>query len=156
MKPEGNGGASENRTVAEMEMSAAELMLMNVIGEGIPKIEAASMGARVKRLVEAIPERYKCSTEEGYAMLADHTAALIRDAIPLIESCDSRGLERRIADFTRAATVAASMTEPQPMRPASGNASPVRLELGRGGMFKDGAFHANAWRKTGRHGRFDR
>ncbi len=115
MKTEEVGGASADRALAEMEMTAGELALMNVIGQGIPKIEAASMGARVKRLLEAIPERYKCSTEEVYAMLENHTAGLIRDAIPLIESCDSRGLDRRLHDFYRAATVAASMTEPRPM-----------------------------------------
>ncbi len=115
MKTEEVGGGNADRTLAETQMMPGELALMNVIGEGIPKIEAASMGARVKRLVEAIPESYKCSTEEGYAMLAAHTAAFIRDAIPLIESCDSSGLGRRIGDFERAARVAEGMTEPQPM-----------------------------------------
>ena len=112
MKMEINGAADADRALAAM--TEGELRLASVIEEGIKKIRETSLQARLERYIDLIPERYKCQTEEGRDMLANHTAALIRDAVPLIENCDSRGIDRRLGEFERSAIVAAAMTAPQP------------------------------------------
>jgi hypothetical protein len=107
-----DGAADADRLLAQL--SESDLELARVLEEGIEQLEHASLSARVKRYLESIPDRYRCSTEEGQHSLIGQINALIRAVIPLIENCDSRGVDRRLGEFERAASSAAAMTAPQP------------------------------------------
>ena len=108
------GGASDARTLAEMEMTPGELRVVNAAGEAIEAIMNASPQLATKRAVERAALT-KCASEEGRIDLANQIVGFARRAPEFLERGDYAGLAQVSSQFERAVIRAAQTTPPQPM-----------------------------------------
>ncbi len=115
MKTEEVGGASDARTLAEMEMTPAEMQLYNAAGEAIEKVMSASPQAQAKRAIEAAA-LVECASDEARIAVANQIVGFARMAADFLDHGDFRGLLSSMSALHHAVTSAASIAPPTPPR----------------------------------------